>query len=128
MDNRTAEEIIKYFKDNKLHKTALLLGGSVSPEAFAYNTLGGEAFKNDDFHLAIEYYTKAIEYDLKNSTALRQRAICYRMIQEYDKSIEDAFKSKQIDDNFVDNQTLALCYLFKKEYTVSKEYFDITIN
>ena len=104
MDKREAEKLIKYFKDNKLDKKALLLGGSASPEGFAYNHLGGEAYKNDDFYLAIEYYTKAIEYDT-NSTALRQRAICYRMIQEYDKSIKDALKSKEFDNNFENNQT-----------------------
>ena len=119
------DQLIKFFEDNPVNIS--LLGGEYNPKAMAYSTLAKESYDNDDFATAINLYSKALEFQPLNWHFLSQRAICYRMSNEYDKSLTDALSSKKIDDNFENNQTIALCYLFKKAFLEAVQHFDIAI-
>lgn len=122
------EELIEYFKNNPSMGGELLGGNKFNPREMAFLTIGKKALDQNDYHLAIEYYSKAINEQQSNWHSFSKRATCYRMINEFDKAINDALKSKELDDNFMNNQILALCYLFKKEYQKAIGYFDITID
>jgi tetratricopeptide (TPR) repeat protein len=118
-------ELIQFFENNPFN--ASLLGGEHNPKAMAYSALAKEAQDRDDFGTAISHYSKALEFQPLNSHILSQRAICYRMLDDYDKSLIDASNSKKIDDNFSNNQTIALCYLFKKDFLKAIKYFDTAL-
>jgi len=122
------QELIEYFINNPLTAGERLGGGKFNPRESAFLFIGLKAFDEENFEVAIEYYTKAIKEQPENWISFSQRAICYRMINQFDKSISDALESKKIDDNYINNQTLALCYLYKKEYKTAIKYFDITVN
>lgn len=117
-------DFLKKFKKNSPSE---VLGIKVNPEALAYITLGDEVFKLDDYRQAIVHYSRAIELDPKNHYPFSKRGKCYQMTQQYDRALEDLFKSKVLDDNFENNQSIAECYLFKKEFTSAVEYFDTAV-
>ena len=119
------EQLIKFFEENPLNTS--LLGGEYNPKAMAYATLAKEVYDKNDFKTSLSLYSKALEFQPLNWYFLSQRAICYRMISEYDKSLVDALSSRKIDDNFENNQTIALCYLFKKDFLKAIHHFDIAI-
>lgn len=119
------DQLIKFFEDNPVNTT--LLGGEYNPKAMAYSTLAKEFYDKGDFIASVSFYSKALEFQSSNWYLLSQRAICYRMINEYDKSLADALSSKKIDDNFENNQTIALCYLFKNDFLKAIQHFDIAI-
>jgi len=118
------EDLMKKFKQTAPSE---ILGVKVNPEALAYITAGDKAFQEDNYSQAISYFTKAIELDPKNRYPLSKRGKCYQMAQQYDTALVDLFKSKELDDNFENNQSIAECYLFKKEFSKAVQYFDIAI-
>jgi tetratricopeptide (TPR) repeat protein len=111
---------------NKFKKNAPLevLGIKINPEALAYIKTADKFFQDNNYPQAIVYYTKAINIDPKNCYPLTKRGNCYKMIQQYDKAIEDLFKSVALDDNFENNQSIAECQLFKKDFSSAVKYFD----
>jgi len=100
-----------------------ILGRKVNPEALAYITAGDKALQENNYSQAIAYFTKAIELDPTNRYPFSKRGKCYQMTQVYDKALADLFKSKELQDNFENNQSIAECYLFKKEYSKAVQYF-----
>jgi len=114
---------------NKFKKNAPseVLGVKVNPEALAYITAGDQAFQQDNYPQAITHYSKAIELDPKNRYPLSKRGKCYQMTQQCDRALEDLFKAKAFDDNFENNQSIAECYLFKKDFTSAVKYFDTAV-
>jgi len=122
------QELIEYFEKNRFEGSELLSGRKFNPREMAFLTIAKKAFDENNFPLAIQYYSKAINEQPLNWNSFSQRATCYRMINQFDDSISDALESKKLDNNFTNNQILALCYLFKKEYQTAITYFDITIN
>ena len=102
-------------------------GANVNSEALRYITAGDKAFKDDNYSQAITHFSKAIELKSQNRYPLSKRGKCYQMLQEYDKALIDLFKSKELDDNFENNQSVAECYLFKKEFLHAVQYFEAAI-
>ena len=119
------DQLTKYFEENPINLS--FLGGEFNPRAMAYSTLAQEAYDRDDYMIAVDLYTKGLEIQPRNWYFLSQRAICHRMMNNYDQSLSDALRSIQIENNFENNQTAALCCLFKKDFQKAVEFFDITI-
>ncbi len=119
------DDLIKKFKKDAPYLE--IFGVKVNPEALAYMTAGDKALQEDNYSQAITYFSKAIELDPKNRYPLSKRGKCYQMTQEYDKALVDLFKSKELDDNFENNQSIAECYLFKKDFSKAVQYFDTAI-
>lgn len=117
-------DLIKKFKKETPSE---IFGLKVNPEALAFITLGNKAFEGDNYSQAITYFTKAIELAPTNRYPLSKRGKCYQMLKDYDKALVDLFKSKELEDNFENNQSIAECYLFKKEFSKAIQYFDIAI-
>jgi tetratricopeptide (TPR) repeat protein len=118
------DDLINDFKKNLPSE---ILGRKVNPEALVHITLGDKAFHEDNYDQAIAQYTKAIDLDSTNWFSLYQRGKCYRITQNYDRALEDLFKSKTLDDNFENNQDIAECYLFKNEFSKAASYYDTAI-
>ena len=119
MNHLRIEELIK-----KLETHRVFLPGiqNVRAKAFAY--LAKESFDKDDFDLALNYYSLALDLEPRNSFLLNKRASCYRMLNDFDNSIRDATLSKNIEDNFENNQNLAICFLMKKQYSHAISHFE----
>lgn len=90
-------------------------------------TAAEKAYAMDEFTIAIASYTHVLKLDSTNRQALKKRAICYRMIGEYDNAIEDGLLLTSDQDNFEGFETIALSYLFKKDYRIAIQYFQKTI-
>lgn len=119
------DELIKQFEKQKVNTS--LLGGQFNPKAAAYGFAALDAFNKNDFQTAISLFTKGLEFQPENSGFYSRRAICYRMINEFDLALLDALTSIKIDSNFENNQTAALCKLFLKDYVKAIEFFEISL-
>ena len=104
-----------------------VMGVTVNPDVMANISTGDQFFQQANYIQAIAHYTKAIKLVPKNWYPLSKRGDCYKLTQQYDKALEDLFKSKALDDNFENNQTVAECYLLKKEYSEAVGYFETAI-
>ncbi len=118
------EDLIKRIRETA---PTSVLGKKVNPEALAYITVADSAFKSGDYGEAIMCYTKAIDFDPENYYPYSQRGGCYRMTQKYDEALDDFFKSKRLSDSFENNQSIALCYLSKKDFASAVEFFNLAI-
>jgi Flp pilus assembly protein TadD len=49
-----------------------------------YKELGNQAYKNQDYSKAINYYSKAIESDPRDPSFLSNRAICYFNLDRFE--------------------------------------------
>lgn len=116
-----SDDIFKNFNENKAFE---VLGKKVNPEALHQIYQGDHALRQNNYSEAIILFSQAINLDNKNPYPFTRRGKCYQMTKQYDKALEDLFKSKSLDDNFSNNQTIAECYLFKKEYSRAIRYFD----
>ena len=66
----------------------------------------------NNYSIAIDYYTKNINNDENNKTLLIKRAICYLAKGYYTLSLKDALKTIEIDNKFNQGHYIAsLCYL-----------------
>ena len=66
----------------------------------------------NNYSIAIDYYTKNINNDEENTTLLIKRAICYLAKGYYTLSLKDALKTIEIDSTFNKGYYIAsLCYL-----------------
>ncbi|SBT31645.1 conserved Plasmodium protein, unknown function [Plasmodium ovale wallikeri] len=61
--------------------------------------LGNSLFKKGDYELSIFHYTRSINYQPNCSLLYTNRSLAYFKIGAYDKSLEDALKAKDIDEN-----------------------------
>lgn len=66
-------------------------------QADFYHNAGWEARKRQDFHAAIEFYTKAIECNSNHFKAYFNRGFAYDRIGEVNKAIADYSRALQID-------------------------------
>jgi tetratricopeptide (TPR) repeat protein len=101
-----------------------IFGEEIDSEALVYIAVGDEAFEENNFRKAIDYFTKAIDLDANNYYSLFKRGVCYQMLQEYDIALIDLFKSNTLSESFFNTQTIAECYLFKKDFLTAVKYFD----
>eukprot|EP01080_Neovahlkampfia_damariscottae_P000567 gene567-8077_t len=62
---------------------------------------GNEAFKQKNFVLAIDYYTKAIELDPNNHVLYSNRSASFFGLKKYSESIQDAKKCIELKRDFV---------------------------
>ena len=82
---------------------------------------------NNDFEnnysIAIDYYTKNINNDEENTTLLIKRAICYLAKGYYTLSLKDALKTIEIDNKFNKGYYIAsLCYLEMYDIENAEKY------
>lgn len=103
-------------------------GREINKDAIKLISDGDLAYSRDDFNLAISKYTFAIDLDSTNYYPISRRGLCYKMIKEYDKALIDLLNSKNIDNNFQNNQGIAECYLFKNDFLKAITYFEIALN
>jgi tetratricopeptide (TPR) repeat protein len=52
--------------------------------------LGLREFDGSNFNAAIDYFTKVLALNPRNTSALNNRAICYRQLRDYENALEDA--------------------------------------
>ena len=79
-------------------------------------------FENN-YSIAIDYYTKNINKDEENTTLLIKRAICYLAKGYYTLSLKDALKTIEIDNKFNKGYYIAsLCYLEMYDIENAEKY------
>jgi tetratricopeptide (TPR) repeat protein len=61
---------------------------------------GNNAFRNDDFDEAIQYYTEALELDPKDTLALSNRSVTYSRVKKLDEALADAKKVTEIQPDW----------------------------
>ncbi len=77
---------------------------------------------------ALEVINKFILEDSNNLEALRQRALIYKLLLNFDKSEEDLLKSIQIDRlNTISNQMIVKLYIDLKKYEEAIKYCDLML-
>ena len=75
---------------------------------------------------ALEVINKFILEDNNNLEALRQRALIYKLLFNFDKSEEDLLKSIQIDRlNTISNQMIVKLYIDLKKYEEAIKFCDL---
>jgi tetratricopeptide (TPR) repeat protein len=105
-----------------------IFGREINNNAITYISEGDLAYSEDDFNLAISKYTKAISLDATNHYPITRRGLCFKMIKDYDKALVDLLNSKNIDDNFQNNQAIAECYLFKNDFLKAISFFETALS
>ena len=77
----------------------------------------------NNYSIAIDYYTKNINNDEKNTNLLIKRAICYLAKGYYTLSLKDALKTIEIDNKFNKGYYIAsLCYLEMYDIENAEKY------
>ena len=78
---------------------------------------------DNNYSIAIDYYTKNINNDEENTTLLIKRAICYLAKGYYTLSLKDALKSIELDNKFNKGYYIAsLCYLEMYDIENAEKY------
>lgn len=75
-----------------------------------------EAFFDDDFSLAVDFYSQAIEIDPTNANLFADRAQSYIKLNAFTEAVSDANKAIQLNPN------LSKAYL-RKGYAYKFIYF-----
>ncbi|XP_022112505.2 protein unc-45 homolog B [Pieris rapae] len=103
-------------------------------EAENYKNKGNDAFKSEDYELALSLYTKAINIATKDSrdmaTYLKNRAAAYLKVKEYEKTIKDCNEALDIipeDPKALFRRAQAFEYLqrFEEAYRDAKTIFTV---
>ena len=77
----------------------------------------------NNYSIAIDYYTKNINNDEQNTNLLIKRAICYLAKGYYTLSLKDALKTIEIDNKFNKGYYIAsLCYLEMYDIENAEKY------
>ena len=83
----------------------------------------------NNYDIAINYYTKNINIDPNNTTFLIKRAICYLAKGYYPLALNDALSTIEIDPNFNKGYYIAsLCYLEMYDIKSAEKYSDNKTN
>ena len=78
---------------------------------------------DNNYSIAIDYYTKNINNDEENTTLLIKRAICYLAKGYYTLSLKDALKCIEIDNKYNKGYYIAsLCYLEMYDVENAEKY------
>jgi histone-lysine N-methyltransferase SETD3 len=78
---------------------------------------------DNNYSIAIDYYTKNINNDEENTTLLIKRAICYLAKGYYTLSLKDALKCIEIDNKYNKGYYIAsLCYLEMYDIENAEKY------
>ncbi|HDI72543.1 MAG TPA: tetratricopeptide repeat protein, partial [Candidatus Altiarchaeales archaeon] len=67
-----------------------------------YERLGLREYEKGNYKQAIEYYSKAIEYNPNDASLYNNRGLAYYNLQQYDKAIADYTKAIEIKPDFAD--------------------------
>lgn len=100
---------------------------TVLPEQVAEQkkTEGNELYKKKDYTGALKLYSEAIDLCPSCSAYYGNRAATYMMLSQYDKALEDARRSTQIDPTFVKGyQREAKCQLALGEVATAILLYD----
>ena len=77
----------------------------------------------NNYDIAINYYTRNINKNKENTTFLIKRAICYLAKGYYTLALKDALKSIEIDNTFNKGYYIAsLCYLEMYDIEMAEKY------
>jgi len=78
---------------------------------------------DNNYDIAINYYTRNINNNKDNTTFLIKRAICYLAKGYYTLALKDALKSIEIDNTFSKGYYIAsLCYLEMYDIDMAEKY------
>lgn len=128
--------------DSKYDKYALEISKiiNISPKNIETLYLRGSIYlKNVMYNLAIDDYTKCIDY-LSNDLTLKnrisnniclyelskRRGVAYFLNKKYDRAIEDfQFLLKENEDDIIAAKKIADCYFLKQDYFNAIKYYDI---
>ena len=67
-----------------------------------YEKLGLSEYEKGNYKQAIEYYSKAIEYNPNDASLYNNRGLAYYNLEQYDKAIADYTKAIEIKSDFAD--------------------------
>lgn len=67
-----------------------------------------EAVNSGDFRRAVQLYSDAIKLDPSNPILFTNRSTAYAKLQQYQKSLEDARKAKEINPKWAKVRTTSL--------------------
>jgi tetratricopeptide (TPR) repeat protein len=98
-DGHSSFKQSKKMEQSELNQMLKTPSEITNPKAKAewYHSQGFEARKKGEFHLAIEYYTKALEIIPNHFKALFNRGFAYDKIGSYDAAIEDYTQAIKLD-------------------------------
>lgn len=69
-------------------------------EASKHNLKAGSAFKNGQFELACQLYSKALLFEANNAKYLTNRSSCYIQLEKFDRALDDALKAIEFDRTY----------------------------
>ena len=73
----------------------------VSKDPAVLKEKGIQAFQQQNYNKAIEFFTKAIEIDPKNPTLFSNRAASYIELDDFQNAIKDSEMCISVDPNFI---------------------------
>ena len=78
--------------------------------------IGNEAYKNKEYLKAINYYSKAIQYNPQDPNFYSNRALCYFNMENFKECVRDCDLAIDLNPSFVKayrKKASALAYLLK---------------
>ncbi|CAD8084977.1 unnamed protein product [Paramecium sonneborni] len=84
---------------------------------------GNEAFQNQNYLSAIEFYSQAIDEDHTESVFFSNRAMCYYNLKRYQEACNDATEALELDEKNIKAHMIAgqsICMLAKERQESSK--------
>lgn len=128
----------KNFTDAEVNLEKIAVNQSNLP--LIYDLKGLIKLKTDDIDMAINHFTKAIEYAPSFAIAYHNRAICYKLQKRYDKAKDDLKKAIAINDELpmfhfafaklnqkIENFDTAKKY-YKKAIDIDENYIEASAN
>nr|CCA17170.1 conserved hypothetical protein [Albugo laibachii Nc14] len=97
---------------------------SCSAQAEKLKKKGNECFQREKYHAAIEFYTKAMSFDEKQTIYYTNRALCYSKLQDWSACLSDC-KQALVHDamNPKPAYLLGLCRIKMNRYKEAVESF-----
>lgn len=100
-------------------------------KGFEFSELGIAAYKSHQFHEAIKYFTKSIEYG-KSHITLSYRASSYMHVEEYQKALDDYMdeviknvEPKMTSNTLIDRYSnIGYAYYQLNEFQLALDYYE----
>ena len=101
------------------------LNGTDSEKAFEFRTKGNEAFKNQDFDSALDFYTQSLRHEPNNAKTLSNRSAVHLQLKDYTRALEDANRAIRTDSSFVKSYfRVGKCHVANGNLSQAKAMFE----
>lgn len=92
---KEADEKAKAAKANRLKKSAV--SDEMKRKSLEAKARGDEAFKKQDFQLAVDAYTQASDFDPTNAVFPSNRSLCWIRLGQAEQALEDARAARALN-------------------------------